>query len=126
MCIPLLIHPHPCATVTASALLALSQYCPFLSQLFPMLPELPRRLFFFFNDTAPPEIYPLPLHAALPISDCCPVYVFPSRKGAGPARQAAAIRNTAATRFMPGNLPYRECSSGCTFQESPHAPGREW
>src|SRR3989475_11623854 len=24
--------------------------------------------FFFFNDTAPPEIYPLPLHAALPIS----------------------------------------------------------
>src|SRR5256885_856987 len=25
-------------------------------------------LFFFFNDTAPTEIYPLPLHAALPIS----------------------------------------------------------
>src|SRR5256885_15636510 len=25
--------------------------------------------FFFFNDTAPTEIYPLPLHAALPISD---------------------------------------------------------
>src|SRR3712207_7285817 len=25
-------------------------------------------LFFFFNDTAPPEIYPLPLHDALPIS----------------------------------------------------------
>src|SRR2546430_5131253 len=25
-------------------------------------------LFFFFNDPAPPEIYPLPLHAALPIS----------------------------------------------------------
>src|SRR5258706_3743948 len=24
--------------------------------------------FFFFNDTAPTEIYPLPLHAALPIS----------------------------------------------------------
>src|SRR2546429_5272254 len=23
--------------------------------------------FFFFNDTPPPEIYPLPLHAALPI-----------------------------------------------------------
>src|SRR5256886_14800309 len=23
--------------------------------------------FFFFNDPAPPEIYPLPLHAALPI-----------------------------------------------------------
>src|SRR2546429_1769066 len=25
--------------------------------------------FFFFNDTAPTEIYPLPLHDALPISD---------------------------------------------------------
>src|SRR2546421_9353886 len=25
--------------------------------------------FFFLNDTAPPEIYPLPLHAALPIPD---------------------------------------------------------
>src|SRR5256712_3544768 len=49
--------------------------------------------------------------------DCCTVYVVPSRKGAGPARQAAAMRNTAATRFMPVNLPYRECSSGCTFQE---------
>src|SRR5260221_3604778 len=27
------------------------------------------RLFFFFNDTAPTEISPLPLHDALPISD---------------------------------------------------------
>src|SRR2546430_16945147 len=27
-----------------------------------------RYLFFFFNDTAPTEIYTLPLHAALPIS----------------------------------------------------------
>src|SRR3982751_3525784 len=26
-----------------------------------------RGLLFFFNDTAPPEIYPLPLHGALPI-----------------------------------------------------------
>src|SRR6202522_908218 len=28
----------------------------------------PRRLFFFFNDSAPTEIYTLPLHDALPIS----------------------------------------------------------
>src|SRR5256884_363703 len=28
----------------------------------------PRRNFFFFNDPAPTEIYPLPLHDALPIS----------------------------------------------------------
>src|SRR3954463_16520039 len=27
----------------------------------------PHDSFFFFNDTAPPEIYPLSLHAALPI-----------------------------------------------------------
>src|SRR3989440_12211746 len=33
----------------------------FLRSLFPF--------FFFLNDTAPPEIYPLPLHAALPIPD---------------------------------------------------------
>src|SRR3989441_12651955 len=26
--------------------------------------------FFFFNDTPPPEIYPLSLHDALPISSC--------------------------------------------------------
>src|SRR3954464_2366365 len=30
-------------------------------------PGASRCLFFFFNDPAPPEIYPLPLHAALPI-----------------------------------------------------------
>src|SRR2546421_9494334 len=33
--------------------------------------SIPSPLFFFFNDTATPEIYPLPLHAALPI------YVLP-------------------------------------------------
>src|SRR2546421_3362723 len=30
-------------------------------------PRPPFFLFFFFNDPAPPEIYPLPLHDALPI-----------------------------------------------------------
>src|SRR3989338_2219290 len=29
--------------------------------------------FFFFNDAAPPEISPLPLHAALPISSPLPL-----------------------------------------------------
>src|SRR5256886_7966102 len=34
--------------------------------------DIPRHLFFFFffNDTAPTEISPLPLHAALPILAC--------------------------------------------------------
>src|SRR2546426_12193152 len=36
----------------------LSIRCPLFSFIF----------FFFFNDTAPPEIYPLSLHAALPLS----------------------------------------------------------
>src|SRR2546425_12530181 len=30
--------------------------------------SLPSCVFFFFNDPPTPEIYPLPLHAALPIS----------------------------------------------------------
>src|SRR5258705_8438421 len=47
----------------------------FLSSKLFFLPLLSPRLsfFFFFNDTAPPEIYPLPLHAALPISTCSPI-----------------------------------------------------
>src|SRR3989441_8176778 len=46
------------------------------SLLFHLLLNLSRDLFqpafrfFFLNDPAPPEIYPLPLHAALPISQC--------------------------------------------------------
>src|SRR3990172_3810305 len=36
---------------------------------------------FFFNDTAPPEIYPLSLHDALPIYRC-----VPQQDGALPAR----------------------------------------
>src|SRR2546423_13185395 len=40
-----------------------------ISPLFFYLPtRLPSCFFFFFNNPAPPEIYPLPLHAALPIS----------------------------------------------------------
>src|SRR3989475_12690204 len=31
-------------------------------------PKTPSYFFFFFNDPPPPEIYPLPLHDALPIS----------------------------------------------------------
>src|SRR5260370_41537844 len=35
-------------------------------------PSTPFFFFFFFNDTAPTEIYPLPLHDALPICDFHP------------------------------------------------------
>src|SRR5258708_32316909 len=43
---------------------------PFLSHVFISSGLLPLSLsfFFFLNDPAPPELYPLPLHAALPIS----------------------------------------------------------
>src|SRR5256886_15295009 len=60
--------------------------------------QAPVFLFFFFNDPPPTEFYPLPLHAALPISGCkracgyaaagpCPASgTPPERRGAGPAR----------------------------------------
>src|SRR6266513_3057979 len=50
----------------------------------PLVRRPPDRLFFFFNDTATPEIYTLSLHDALPIwSGRAP------RQGAGPARPDA-------------------------------------
>src|SRR3954466_1406827 len=35
------------------------------------------RFFFFFNDTAPPEISPLSLHDALPINDTATTEIYP-------------------------------------------------
>src|SRR2546427_10378272 len=40
---------------------------------------------FFLNDTPTPEIYPLPLHDALPISSAVPASVPASSGAAGPA-----------------------------------------
>src|SRR2546429_2942900 len=45
--------------------------------------------FFFFNDTAPPEIYPLPLHDALPIS---------------PEEIAGNFQNSGVTIYDPYNV----------------------
>src|SRR5262249_62318811 len=45
--------------------------------------------FFFFNDTAPPEIYTLSLHDALPIS--------PFRRGGSSARTSRAPRGRSRT-----------------------------
>src|ERR1043165_6949244 len=48
------------------------------------LPKPPRALFyFFFNDTAPPDIYSLPLHDPLPIW-CCGRRTATSRQGGRP------------------------------------------
>src|SRR3954462_7461744 len=49
----------------------------------PPFAALPRRrlsqasCFFFFNDTATPEIYPLPLHDALRINDTATTEIYP-------------------------------------------------
>src|SRR2546430_15321354 len=48
--------------------------------------------FFFFNDTAPPEIYPLPLRAALPISRPRAARVLPRRRPLAPVGRGALRR----------------------------------
>src|SRR5258708_2782459 len=47
----------------SSTLISFACLCSFFSLILPS----PFFLFFFLNNPAPPEIYPLPLHAALPI-----------------------------------------------------------
>src|SRR2546430_17543916 len=47
--------------------------------------------FFFFNDPAPPEIYPLPLHDALPIW-------APGVRERGPRRRRGPARDRSARR----------------------------
>src|ERR1051326_1473258 len=65
-------------------------------------------LFFFFNDTATTEIYPLPLHAALPIYSAA---AAPARgdAAAGPAgflaRRAAVELDRKSTRLNSSHIP---------------------
>src|SRR2546427_12753261 len=70
--------------------------------------------FFFFNDPPTPEIYPLPLHAALPIScrKLCPI------PAAGPANLATTpARGTRLLRL-------RSLAHPCTHVHCPHAVGQ--
>src|SRR2546422_8435394 len=77
--------------------------------------------FFFLNDTAPPEIYPLPLHAALPISAA-------RRGGGGPHGDAAAAgrrsRRGAVARAAraedPERLPRRGTARGRRSRSEEH------
>src|SRR5256885_13936678 len=72
-------------------------------------------LFFFLNDTATPEISPLPLHAALPISVTQPHIIFGQRSVIGgiviwlcqTATNPAPASVTALTQTCPqsGNIP---------------------
>src|SRR5260221_9655827 len=54
--------------------------------------------FFFFNDTAPPEIYPLPLHDALPISSPAPPIAMPETMRFFPRPGAAVRKNPCPAR----------------------------
>src|SRR2546430_7291263 len=68
--------------------------------------------FFFFNDPAPPEIYPLPLHAALPISSISsssmstsrPSRSTPSTRAYSGSPGTAAITCSASARSLSGGV----------------------
>src|SRR3989449_5008724 len=65
-------------------------------------------MFFFFNDPAPPEIYPLPLHDALPISPrpCgTPWGGWDEGGGAPEEGREAPVPARAARRFHAGRVP---------------------
>src|SRR5258708_39890865 len=83
----------------------------FLFLLFSTLSPTSLLFFFFFNDTAPPEISPLPLHDALPICSagsrpwapppcCAPRPHWPRHAPARPAG-CAASRQACSTASPP-------------------------
>src|SRR2546430_14587462 len=63
---------------------------------FLIMPLLSSSSFFFLNDTAPPEISPLPLHAALPISASARAPATVRRSGRLWAARAALARSPAS------------------------------
>src|SRR2546430_16338381 len=65
--------------------------------------------FFFFNDTATTEIYPLSLHDALPISIETAPSPHPVRTGSGRNGSCRIPRSVAGSRERPGSrpVPYR-------------------
>src|SRR3989440_11275087 len=90
---------------------SLSSLCVFF--IFHMLPSLRAFFFFFFNDPATPEIYPLPLHAPLPISS-----------GRPPASESllalTSTMNRIAVSFLFWVLPTRRASGGEIDGGGPH------
>src|SRR2546429_7879339 len=72
--------------------------------------------FFFFNDPPPTEIYPLPLHAALPFSRITapspPVYYPPFSPGRRPPRRRSPFRSSSShsrRTLQPGSPRRRSC-----------------
>src|ERR1039457_3205935 len=83
--------------------------------------EIPRLVsfFFFLNDTAPTEISPLPLHAALPI--CRP------RRSI--AKRIRRTRRFSPWRFLPNRFPYRRLKISPTLasrKKSLNSPAWDW
>src|SRR6266480_6184216 len=66
-----------------------------------MLLILFRFYFFFFNDTATPEIYTLSLHDALPISPCIGRAVWQRRRRSTPA---CSRRDRKSTRLNSSHM----------------------
>src|SRR3989441_9545579 len=70
-------------------------------------------VFFFLNDTAPPEFYPLPLHDALPIYRMCRCGSARHTGRAGCRRGCAAVgRSSPAARRWPPELAAVRAGSG--------------
>src|SRR3712207_8658637 len=64
-------------------------------------------LFIFFNDTAPTEIYTLPLHDALPISAAVSAPARPSARNAG---RGTGTMNSGGTRSFSSTSSHRDCA----------------
>src|SRR5260370_21670936 len=80
-------------------------------------------LFFFFNDPAPTEIYPLPLHAALPICASASRAQHPSPAPWTDRRLRGTPRTRASTRTAgtspPSRSPRRTGPDGLLLRRSP-------
>src|SRR3989475_12778597 len=124
MCVVLYVRTTPARILSHSSNIAVARSVPIsgyylrfylFSMLLLSLPSaLSSTFFFFFNDPPTPEIYPLPLHAALPIScrKLCPI------PAAGPANLATTpARGTRLLRL-------RSLAHPCTHVHCPHAVGQ--
>src|SRR5882724_9008654 len=56
---------------------------------------------FFFDDTAPPDIYTLSLHDALPISEVVPAHAVVHRQTIGPAEAILNVKPMVILEGMP-------------------------
>src|SRR2546427_10462936 len=81
-------------------------------------------VFFFLNDPAPPEIYPLPLHDALPISEPVPLGPALEEHGHLVIGEAPAVGQRLETReLLPAGRVVR--AGGDHAVDGVHATGRQ-